>query len=166
MLTGIESYANGVSAYKSPNLAKSIIGLLLMTFLSVVMFTGVTFISAKTRILPDFSESVLFQVAYQVLGNGFLYYFLQAPTCLILLMAANTCFTGFPILASIMSKDNYLPEQLQRVGDRFAFRNGITMLTALSAILVIIFDAKVSSLIPLLCFWCFYCIYTLSSWIG
>lgn len=71
VLTGIESYANGVSAYKSPNLAKSIIGLLLMTFLSVVMFTGVTFISAKTRILPDFSESVLFQVAYQVLGNGF-----------------------------------------------------------------------------------------------
>ena len=151
-LTGIESYANGVSAYKSPNLAKSIIGLLLMTFLSIVMFTGVTFISAKTRILPDFSESVLSQVAHQVLGNGFLYYFLQASTCLILLMAANTCFTGFPILASIMSKDNYLPEQLQRVGDRFAFRNGIMMLTALSAILVIIFDAKVSRLIPLYAF--------------
>ncbi|AJI44870.1 APC family permease [Francisella tularensis subsp. novicida] len=151
-LTGIESYANGVSAYKSPTLAKSIIGLLTMTFLSIVMFAGVTFIAAKTRILPDFSESVLSQVAHQVLGNGFLYYFLQASTCLILLMAANTCFTGFPILASIMSKDNYLPEQLQRVGDRFAFRNGIIMLTILSAILVIIFDAKVSLLIPLYAF--------------
>ncbi|MDE5018854.1 APC family permease, partial [Francisella tularensis subsp. holarctica] len=78
-----------------------------------------------------------------------LYYFLQASTCLILLMASNTCFTGFPILASIMSKDNYRPEQLQRVGDRFAFRNGIIMWTILSAILVIIFDAKVSLLIPL-----------------
>ena len=67
-------------------------------------------------------------------------------------MAANTCFTGFPILASIMSNYNSLPEQLQRVGDRFAFRNGIMMLTALSAILVIIFDAKVSCLIPLYVF--------------
>ncbi|MDE4967780.1 amino acid permease, partial [Francisella tularensis] len=66
--------------------------------------------------------------------------------------AANTCFTGFPILASIMSKDNYLPEHLQRVGDRFAFRNGIIMLTILSSILVIIFDAKVSLLIPLYAF--------------
>ncbi|MDE4949108.1 APC family permease, partial [Francisella tularensis subsp. holarctica] len=72
--------------------------------------------------------------------------------CLIILMVANTCFTGFNILASIMSKDNYLPEQLQRVGDRFAFRNGIIMLTILSAILVIIFDAKVSLLIPLYAF--------------
>ncbi|WP_432773147.1 APC family permease [Francisella salimarina] len=151
-LTGIESYANGVAAYKSPGLSKAIIGLLLMVFLSIVMFAGVTFIAAKTEILPNFSESVLSQVAHQVLGNGFFYYFLQASTCLILLMAANTCFTGFPILAAIMSKDNYLPEQLQRLGDRFAFRNGILILTILSAILVIIFDAKVSRLIPLYAF--------------
>ncbi|MBD5784327.1 amino acid permease, partial [Francisella tularensis] len=61
-------------------------------------------------------------------------------------------FTGLPILASFMSKYNYRPEQLQRVGDRFSFRNGIIMLTILSAILVIIFDAKVSLLIPLYAF--------------
>ncbi|MDE4938482.1 APC family permease, partial [Francisella tularensis subsp. holarctica] len=79
------------------------IGLLTMTFLSILMFAGVTLIAAKTRILPDFSESVLSQVAHQVVGNGFLYYFLQASTCLILLRAANTCFTGFPLLASLMS---------------------------------------------------------------
>ena len=151
-LTGIESYANGVSAYKSPVMSKAIFGIILMTLLSIVMFAGVTFIATKTKIYPGFSESVLSQVAHQVLGNGILYYFLQASTCLILLMAANTCFTGFPTLASIMSKDQYLPEQLQRVGDRFAFRNGIMMLTVLSAILVVIFEAQVSKLIPLYAF--------------
>lgn len=151
-LTGIESYANGVSAYKSPVLTRAVVGMLIMTTLSIIMFAGVTFIAAKTHIYPNLTESVLSQVARQVLGNGILYYFLQASTCLILLMAANTCFTGFPTLASIMSKDGYLPEQLQRVGDRFAFRNGIIMLTILSAILVIIFEAKVSKLIPLYAF--------------
>lgn len=152
ILTGVESYANGVSAYKTPVLSKAIIGMLVMTLLSIVMFAGVTFIAAKTQIYPSFSESVLSQVAHQVLGQGFFYYFLQASTCLILLMAANTCFTGFPTLASIISKDGYLPEQLQRVGDRFAFRNGIVMLTVLSAILIVIFEAKVSKLIPLYAF--------------
>lgn len=88
---------------------------------------------------------MLLQVAYQVLGNGFYIIFYKQPTCLILLIAANTCFTGFPIL-------DYLTEQLQRVGDRFAFRNRITMLTALSAILFIIFYAKVSRVIPLYAF--------------
>ncbi|AIT09534.1 amino acid transporter [Candidatus Francisella endociliophora] len=151
-LTGIESYANGVSAYKSPVLSKAITGMMLMTLLSIIMFAGVTFIAAKTQIYPGFSESVLSQVAHQVLGHGFFYYFLQASTCLILLMAANTCFTGFPTLASIISKDGYLPEQLQRVGDRFAFRNGIIMLTALSGVLIVIFEAEVSRLIPLYAF--------------
>ena len=94
-MTGIESYANGVSAYKAPVLSKAIVGMLIMTLLSIVMFAGVTFIAAKTQIYPSFSESVLSQVAHQVLGQGVFYYFLQASTCLILLMAANTCFTGF-----------------------------------------------------------------------
>ncbi|QIV93872.1 APC family permease [Allofrancisella frigidaquae] len=151
-LTGIESYANGVSTYKSPMLTRALVGLIFMTLFSMVMFAGVTFIATQTKILPGFSESVLSQIAHQVLGNGVSYYFLQASTCLILLMAANTCFTGFPTLASIMSKDGYLPEQLQRVGDRLAFRNGIVMLTLLSATLVIIFEAKVSKLIPLYAF--------------
>lgn len=151
-LTGIESYANGVSSYKSPMLTKALIGLILMTIFSMIMFVGVTFIATQTKIFPDYSESVLSQLGHQVLGNGAPYYFLQASTCLILLMAANTCFTGFPTLASIMSKDGYLPEQLQRVGDRLAFRNGIIMLTVLSAVMVTVFEAQVSELIPLYAF--------------
>ena len=151
-LTGIESYANGVSLYKTPMLRRAIVGLMLMTIFSMIMFAGVTFIATQTKIFPDFSESVLSQLGHQVLGNGVAYYFLQASTCLILLMAANTCFTGFPTLASIMSKDRYLPEQLQRVGDRLAFRNGIVMLTLLSAVMVVMFEAQVSKLIPLYAF--------------
>ena len=140
-LTGIESYANGVSLYKTPMLRRAIAGLMLMTIFSMIMFAGVTFIATQTKIFPDFSESVLSQLGHQVLGNGAAYYFLQASTCLILLMAANTCFTGFPTLASIMSKDGYLPEQLQRVGDRLAFRNSIVMLTLLSAVMAVMFEA-------------------------
>ncbi|MGQ4002813.1 APC family permease [Francisellaceae bacterium CB299] len=151
-LTGIESYANGVSSFKTPMMSKALIGLMLMTIFSMIMFAGVTFIATQTKIFPDFSESVLSQLGHQVLGNGAAYYFLQASTCLILLMAANTCFTGFPTLASIMSKDGYLPEQLQRVGDRLAFRNGIVMLTLLSAVMVVMFEAQVSKLIPLYAF--------------
>ena len=152
VLTGIESYANGVATYKSPIMKRATIGLLLMTVLSVIMFAGVTFLASQTKIYPSFSESVLSQLAHQVLGSGVSYYFLQAATCLILLMAANTCFTGFPTLASIMSKDGYLPEQLQRLGDRLAFRNGILILTIMSAVVVILFDAKISDLIPLYAF--------------
>jgi len=151
-LTGIESYANGVSSFKAPMMSKALTGLMLMTIFSMIMFAGVTFIATQTKIFPDFSESVLSQLGHQVLGNGVAYYFLQASTCLILLMAANTCFTGFPTLASIMSKDGYLPEQLQRVGDRLAFRNGIVMLTLLSAVMVVMFEAQVSKLIPLYAF--------------
>ncbi|AXA34336.1 APC family permease [Francisella adeliensis] len=151
-LTGIESYANGVSSYKTPMMNRALIGLGLMIILSMVMFAGVTFIATQTKIFPDFTESILSQLGHQVLGDGAAYYFLQASTCLILLMAANTCFTGFPTLASIMSKDKYLPEQLQRVGDRFAFRNGIIMLTCTSAVLVIMFEAQVNKLIPLYAF--------------
>lgn len=151
-LTGIESYANGVSSYKTPMMSRALIGLGLMIVFSMVMFAGVTFIATQTKIFPDFTESVLSQLGHQVLGNGAAYYFLQASTCLILLMAANTCFTGFPTLASIMSKDGYLPEQLQRVGDRLAFRNSIILLTCTSAVLVIVFEAQVSKLIPLYAF--------------
>jgi len=151
-LTGIESYANGVSSFKAPMMKKALLGLMLMTVFSMIMFAGVTFIATQTKIFPDFSESVLSQLGHQVLGSGVAYYFLQASTCLILLMAANTCFTGFPTLASIMSKDGYLPEQLQRVGDRLAFRNGIIMLTLLSAVMIIMFEAQVSKLIPLYAF--------------
>ena len=151
-LTGIESYANGVSSFKAPMMKKALIGLMLMTIFSMIMFAGVTFIATQTKIFPDFSESVLSQLGHQVLGNGAAYYFLQASTFLILLMAANTCFIGFPTLASIMSKDGYLPEQLQRVGDRLAFRNGIIMLTLLSAVMVVMFEAQVSKLIPLYAF--------------
>ena len=151
-LTGIESYANGITAYKSPIVKRAVIGLVLMIFFSIIMFGGVNFIAMQIEIHPNLSESFLSQVGHQVLGNGIAYYFLQISTCLILLMAANTCFTGFPMLASIMSKDGYLPEQLQRLGGRFAFRNGILMLIILSSILIIIFRANVNKLIPLYAF--------------
>ncbi len=151
-LTGIESYANGVSSYKSPTKSKAMFGLILMTALSVVMFSGVTFLATKMQILPDTSESVLSQIAHQIFGYGLVYYFIQVSTCLILLMAANTCFTGFPTLASIMSKDGYLPKQLQSLGDRLAFKNGIMLLAMLSAILIVVFRASVTELIPLYAF--------------
>ncbi|MFC4892343.1 APC family permease [Pseudofrancisella aestuarii] len=151
-LTGIESYANGIATYQFPIMKKAILGLTLMIVLSVVMFSGVTFLAAKMQILPQQAESALSQVGHMIFGDGVAYYFLQASTCLILLMAANTCFTGFPRLAAIISKDGYLPEQLQKLGDRLAFKNGIILLTILSGILIIVFNANVTDLIPLYAF--------------
>lgn len=151
-LTGIESYANGVPNYKSPVVSKAILGLLIMTILSVIMFFGVTFLGAEMHLLPDSSESVLSQIAHQIFGDGLAYYFVQTSTCLILLMAANSCFMGFPRLASIMSGDGYLPKQLQSIGDRLAFKNGILLLALLSAVLIILFRANVTELIPLYAF--------------
>ena len=152
ILTGIESYANGISTYKNPTVKNAVIGLIIMTILLMLMFWGITFLAIKTHIILISKESVLSQIGHDILGNGFLYYFLQISTFLILLMAANTCFTGFPTLAAIISKDGYLPKQLQNVGDRLAFKNGIIVLSLISAIFIILFNANVNLLIPLYAF--------------
>lgn len=148
-MTGIEAVANGVSAFEKPKAKNAMMTLSILMVLLITMFMGITILAVKLHLDPSANESLLSQLGHQLFGTGFFYYFLQVATCLILLLAANTSFAGFPLLASMISKDGFLPKQLQNVGERLAFSNGIIALSVIAIILIILFDANTSMLIPL-----------------
>lgn len=153
-VTGVEAISNGVPAFKPPEWENAITTLMWMGFLLGGMFLGLSIIAAKVRVVPDPSEQVtiLAQVGKAAFGSGagtVLLVMLQGATMLILVLAANTSFADFPRLASFHAGDHFLPRQLTRYGDRLVFSNGIISLAILSSILVIIFKASVTKLIPL-----------------
>lgn len=148
-MTGIEAVANGVQAFKPPapiNASKTMIYLI---SLLIVMFLGISTLAQMLSIQPLTDQSVISQLGHAVFGNSVLYYGLQITTCLILLLAANTSFAGFPLLASVIARDGYLPRPLSNLGDRLAFSNGIVVLAAIAIFLIILFRAQVDALIPL-----------------
>ncbi|MFT4693509.1 MAG: amino acid transporter [Francisella sp.] len=148
-MTGIEAIANGVSLFRPDRKRNAILTLMLLIVLLIIMFAGIGFLSYKINIHPLIDQSALSQLGHSIFGNGMTYYFLQLATCLILIIAANTSFLAFPILASILSKDGFLPAQFKNKDERLAFRNGIIMLALLAIGLIFLFDADTSSLIPL-----------------
>ncbi len=148
-MTGIEAVANGVKSFKKPRAKNAAITLMVLVILLISMFLGISFLAAKLELQPLTDQSLLSQIGHEIYGYGFFYYLLQTVTCLILLLAANTSFAGFPLLASMISRDGFLPRQLQNVGDRLAFSNGIFALAVFACVLIIIFDANTSALIPL-----------------
>jgi amino acid transporter len=149
-LTGIECVANSVSVFKAPAVKNAQKMLFLVFGLLAVMFFGITYIADILQIKPQYEQSVLSQIAHTVFGKETaLYYTLQAATALILMLAANTAFVGFPRLASMLSDNKFLPKQLSALGDRLSFSNGILLLAVLSSILVYLFHGNTHSLIPL-----------------
>ncbi|MGJ3501343.1 Putrescine importer PuuP [Piscirickettsia salmonis] len=152
-LTGIEAVSNGVQVFKEPCAKNANRTLMAMALILMTMFLGVTVLADSLHIYPNNTQSVLSQIAHLVFGEGVigvgLYYALQVATALILLLAANTSFSGFPRLASILAEHNYLPRQLRNIGDRLAYSNGIIMLAIIAIVLVIAFQANTHSLIPL-----------------
>lgn len=136
-------------AFRRPARRNASATLVSMSLLLGTMFLGITALAQALGVVPREEESVLSQVARGVFGEGAFYYLLQAATAAILLLAANTSFTGFPMLASILARDGYLPRQLANLGDRLAFTNGIIALAALAAMLVVIFDGSPHALVPL-----------------
>ncbi|WP_119327980.1 APC family permease [Cysteiniphilum halobium] len=148
-MTGIEAVANGVMSFKQPRAKNASITLMVLIVLLISMFLGISFLASKLELQPLTDESLLSQIGHNIFGGGLFYYLLQTVTCLILLLAANTSFAGFPLLTSMISKDGYLPRQLQNVGDRLAFSNGILALAVFACVLIIIFQANTSALIPL-----------------
>jgi len=149
-LTGIEAISNGVRAFKEPaaenaNKTMTIMGVILAT-----IFLGITILAFAFKIIPVELETTVSQVGRAVFGNEtFLYYLLQIITALILIFAANTSFSGFPRLASIMARDGYLPRQLMNLGDRLVFTNGIIFLGFIAAVMVWFYGADTHALIPL-----------------
>lgn len=148
-MTGIEVISNGVTTFKEPAPSNAMITLLYLVGLLIVMFLGLSTLALALHVHPLMDNSVLSQIGQALLGHSVFYYLLQFATCLILLLAANSSFAGFPLLASIISSHSYLPRQLQDVGDRLAFSNGIILLGVLAIILIVMFDARTDLLIPL-----------------
>jgi len=163
-LTGVEAISNGVPAFRKPKSRNAATTLLLLGLLSVSMFMGLIALARLTGVqiaedpavqFPDapagyVQQTMVAQLADAVFAEfrpGF--FFVIVMTALILVLAANTAFNGFPVLGSILSQDRYLPRQLHTRGDRLAFSNGIVILAAFAVVLVIGFQAEVTRLIPL-----------------
>ncbi|MEU6428308.1 APC family permease [Microbispora sp. NPDC046973] len=169
-LTGVEAISNGVPAFRKPKSKNAATTLLMMGLIAVTMFSGIIFLGLKsgvkltdpavvaTNIIIDghpagpgyYQQPIIAQVASAVFGHGsFLFVVIAAVTALILFLAANTAFNGFPVLGSILAQDRYLPRQLHTRGDRLAFSNGIVILAAGACLLIWAFDADVSKLLNL-----------------
>lgn len=148
-LTGVECIANAVPVFKKPEVANARKTLIMMVAILGLMFLSVSYLAVSLHIQPSTHQSVLSQLGHMIFGDSIFYYFLQIVTAAILLLAANTAFTGFPRLASILSHHKYLPKQFSSLGDRLSFSNGITSLAAFSCILIIIFRGNAHHLIPL-----------------
>jgi amino acid transporter len=163
-LTGVEAISNGVPAFKKPKSKNAATTLGLMAALSVSMmlglvaltlYTGVQYVDDPARQLigaPEgyFQKTLIAQIAETVFSGFPLgFYVVSFVTGLILVLACNTAFNGFPVLGSILAQDRFLPRQLHTRGDRLAFSNGIVFLAAIALILVIAFQADVTALIQL-----------------
>ncbi|GAA2871949.1 APC family permease [Streptosporangium fragile] len=169
-LTGVEAISNGVPAFRKPKSKNAATTLLMMGLIAVTMFVGIITLGLASGVKvaepsvaardvlidgrpagPDYyQQPIIAQVADAVFGNGSVLFFaIAAVTALILFLAANTAFNGFPVLGSILAQDRYLPRQLHTRGDRLAFSNGIVILAAGACLLLWGFDADVSRLLNL-----------------
>jgi amino acid transporter len=151
-LTGTEAVSNGVTAFRPPESRNARIVLLLMGGFFASIFLGISFVASQLGVVPDPTEqeTVVNQVARTLVGAGTpIHYLIQVSTALLLVLAANTAFAGFPMLAGILGRDRFLPRQFQFRGDRLAYSVGIGFLAILAAVLLIIFQGSVTSLIPL-----------------
>ncbi|HEV8670005.1 MAG TPA: APC family permease [Candidatus Limnocylindria bacterium] len=150
-LTGTEAVANGVQAFKPPEARNARIVLVVMGSLFATVFVSISFLATAIGIQPDESETetVLSLLARALVGTSWYFYLVQFSTALLLILAANTAFNGFPRLASIMAVDRFMPRQFAQRGDRLAFSTGIVALALVSSFLIVAYDASVTGLIPL-----------------
>ncbi len=148
-LTGIEAISNGVPAFKPPEPQNAGKTLIAMAGLLAFMFLGITFLAGALGIQPSSQETVVSQIGRQVFGEGLPYLALQAATALVLFLAANTPFAGFPRLSAILARDGHLPHQLANLGDRLVYGNGMIALSVLASILIVAFGGRTHGLIPL-----------------
>ncbi len=148
-LTGIEAISNGVPAFKSPESDNAGKTLIIMALLMGTLFLGSIGLTQYLGVVSKPQETILSALARRLFGNGAGYFFIQFSTMLILAVAANTSFAGFPRLGAILARDEFLPRQLTGLGDRLVFANGIILLSVATAVLIVIFGGNSHSLIPL-----------------
>jgi amino acid transporter len=148
-MTGIEAVSDGVPAFRAPEARTARRVLLALGGILIALFLGISALAHAYGVLPTEGETVNSQLARLIFGATPLYYFIQAVTMLILILAANTSFADFPRLASFLARDRFIPRQFANRGDRLAFSNGIIILAFLSIGLLVIFSANTHALIPL-----------------
>jgi amino acid transporter len=153
-LTGVEAIADGVPAFRKPEARNAQRTLTAMALIMGFLFIGITFLAIRLHARPfqEAPPTLVAQIAQHVLGSGIgqvFFVFVQIATLFILVLAANTAFNGFPILASFAAKDALMPRQLRKRGHRLVYSNGIVVLAAAAVFLVVAFSANVHRLIPL-----------------
>jgi amino acid transporter len=152
-LTGIEAISDGVAAFKQPQSRNAAITLGVMAALLSLMFIGITVLANAYQVIPDGAaepETVNSQLARAIFGGNSPFYFvIQIATMFILILASNTAYADFPRLSYFLAVDRFLPRQFAQRGDRLVFSNGVIFLGVVSAILVIIFQAREQAMLPL-----------------
>ncbi len=150
-LTGVEAISNGIMAFKEPRSRNAAQTMVLMSGLLAVMFIGITVLANQVHVIAgeNVQETVISQIARSLYGIGPLYYVTLTATTIILIMAANTSYAGFPFLGALIAADSFLPKQLTYRGRRLVFSWGIVALALAASVLVVIFTADTTRLIPL-----------------
>ncbi len=148
-LTGIESISNGVPVFKPPESVNARKTLIIMALLMGLLFAGSIGLTQGFGVIARNNETILSALSRHIFGNNIGYYLIQISTLLILAVAANTSFAGFPRLAAVLAKDKFLPHQMSNLGDRLVYTYGILLLSLAAAILILIFGGKSHALIPL-----------------
>ncbi len=131
-LTGVEAIANGVNAFRHPQGKNAAKTLGVLGVLTITMFLGLSYLAVHVHAAPSATASVVSQIARSVFQpgsfGGFMFYVVQATTLLILILAANTSFQGFPRLSALLARDRFAPRQFSNLGDRLVFSNGMLVL--------------------------------------
>ncbi|PEA86408.1 APC family permease [Bacillus thuringiensis] len=148
-LTGVEAISNAIPNFKKPAAKNAVNSLVMMGVILAILFTGITLLAYWYGIAPNDKETVISQITSNILGRNYFYYFIQGITALILVLAANTGFTAFPLLAYNLASDKYLPRMYLMRGDRLGYSNGIITLGVASILLIIAFKGHTGNLIPL-----------------
>ena len=148
-VTGVEAVSNAIPNFQEPAQSNAKKVLMLSALIVFLIFGGTSYLATLYHALPNPDVTVISQIAGNVFGDSPMYYIIQITTALILVMAANTAFTDFPLLLSLLGKDGYMPRQFAHRGGRLNFSNGIDFLGLAAAVLVIIFDGETHLLLPL-----------------
>ena len=149
-LTGIEAISNGITAFKEPRSRNAGITLIWMSSILGTLFVSITILANRIHAVPSETETVISQLARTIYGGqNILYLAIIAGTALILILAANTAFADFPRLGALHAGDGFLPRQLTYRGSRLVYSNGIISLAIIASLLIILFQASVTRLIPL-----------------
>lgn len=163
-LTGVEAISNGVPAFRKPKSRNAATTLLMLGEIAVTMMMGIIVLASETGVKiaarpheqligapADYDQKTLLAQLAETVFRGFPpgLWIIAGVTALILALAANTAFNGFPVLGSILAQDSYLPRQLHTRGDRLAFSNGIVFLAVVAIAFIVAFGAEVTALIQL-----------------